>query len=74
MTDRGSLSVMAVHAHPDDECFSGGMYGKYADEGVRTVLVTCTLGEEGEIVDPTMDADAIRPRLGAVRTEELKCS
>jgi mycothiol conjugate amidase Mca len=74
VTDRGSLSVMAVHAHPDDECFSGGMYGKYADEGVRTVLVTCTLGEEGEIVDPTMDADAIRPRLGAVRTEELKCS
>jgi mycothiol conjugate amidase Mca len=68
------LCLMAVMAHPDDESITGGLYGKYADEGVRTVLVTCTLGEEGEIVDPTMDAAAIQPRLGEVRTEELKCS
>jgi LmbE family N-acetylglucosaminyl deacetylase len=65
---------MTVAAHPDDESFSGGLYGKYGDEGVRTVLVTCTLGEEGEIVDPTMEAAAVQPRLGEVRTEELKCS
>jgi mycothiol conjugate amidase Mca len=65
---------MAVHAHPDDECFAGGLFGHYADAGVRTVLVTCTLGEEGEIVDPTMDVEAVRPRLGEVRTEELQCS
>jgi mycothiol conjugate amidase Mca len=65
---------MAVLAHPDDESFQGGLYGKYGDEGVRTVLVTCTLGEEGEIVDPTMDVAAIQPRLGEVRTAELKCS
>lgn len=70
----GPLCLMAVLAHPDDESITGGMFGKYADEGVRTVLVTCTLGEEGEIVDPTMDAAAIQPRLGEVRTEELKCS
>jgi mycothiol S-conjugate amidase len=38
------------------------------------VLVTCTLGEEGEIVDPTMDVAAIQPRLAEVRTEELRCS
>ena len=68
------LCLMAVLAHPDDESFQGGLYGKYADEGVRTVLVTCTLGEEGEIVDPTMDVAAVQPRLGEVRTEELKCS
>lgn len=68
------LCLMTVCAHPDDESFAGGLYGKYADEGVRTVLVTCTLGEEGEIVDPTMDAAAIQPRLGEVRTEELNCS
>jgi mycothiol conjugate amidase Mca len=68
------LCLMSVMAHPDDESIAGGLYGKYADEGVRTVLVTATLGEEGEIVDPTMDAAAIQPRLGEVRTEELKCS
>lgn len=68
------LCLMAVHAHPDDETFAGGIFGRYASEGARTVLVTCTLGEEGEIVDPTMDADAVRPRLGEVRTEELRCS
>lgn len=74
MSDTAPLCLMAVHAHPDDEIFNGGTFARYAEEGARTVLVTCTLGEEGEIVDPTMDADAIRPRLGEVRTEELRCS
>lgn len=69
-----SLCLMAVHAHPDDECFAGGIFGRYADEGARTVLVTCTLGEEGEIVDPTMDVEAVRPRLAEVRLGELRCS
>jgi mycothiol conjugate amidase Mca len=74
VTDSSSLCLMEVHAHPDDECYSGGVFGLYGAEGIRTVLVTCTLGEEGEIVDPTMDAEAIRPRLAEVRTEELRCS
>jgi LmbE family N-acetylglucosaminyl deacetylase len=40
---------MAVHAHPDDEASStGGVLAKYADEGVRTVVVTCTNGEFGD--------------------------
>ena len=65
---------MVVHAHPDDECYSGGIFGLYGDQGARTVLVTCTLGEEGEIVDPTLDAKAIKPRLAEVRSEELRCS
>jgi len=40
---------MAVHAHPDDEASStGGILAKYAGEGVRTVLVTCTNGELGD--------------------------
>jgi LmbE family N-acetylglucosaminyl deacetylase len=39
---------MAVHAHPDDEAlFTGGMLARYAAEGVRTVVVTCTGGELG---------------------------
>src|SRR5271154_6319926 len=44
-----SLTLMAVHAHPDDEASStGGVLAKYSDEGVRTVVVTCTNGEFGD--------------------------
>jgi LmbE family N-acetylglucosaminyl deacetylase len=43
------LTLMAVHAHPDDEAIStGGVLARYGDEGVRTVLVTCTNGELGD--------------------------
>jgi LmbE family N-acetylglucosaminyl deacetylase len=43
------LTLMAVHAHPDDESSStGGVLAMYADEGVRTVVVTCTNGEFGD--------------------------
>lgn len=43
------LTLMAVHAHPDDESSStGGVLAKYADEGIRTVVVTCTNGELGD--------------------------
>lgn len=44
-----ALTLMAVHAHPDDESSStGGVLAKYAAEGVRTVVVTCTNGELGD--------------------------
>ena len=40
---------MAVHAHPDDESSStGGILARYSDEGIRTVVVTCTNGEFGD--------------------------
>src|SRR5215469_12081432 len=40
---------MAVHAHPDDEAIStGGILARYGDEGIRTVLVTCTDGGCGD--------------------------
>ena len=43
------LTLMAVHAHPDDESSStGGVFARYADEGMNTVLVTCTNGELGD--------------------------
>lgn len=48
MTDR-PLTLMAVHAHPDDEATStGGVLARYAAEGIRTVLVTCTDGGCGD--------------------------
>src|ERR1700693_3994371 len=44
-----NLTLMAVHAHPDDEASStGGVLAKYADEGVRTIVITCTNGEFGD--------------------------
>ena len=43
------LTLMAVHAHPDDEATgTGGVLARYAAEGVRTVLVTCTDGGCGD--------------------------
>jgi N-acetyl-1-D-myo-inositol-2-amino-2-deoxy-alpha-D-glucopyranoside deacetylase len=67
--------LLFVHAHPDDECLStGGTIARYADEGVRVVLITCTNGEVGEIADvPDLGTiDEIRSRLGEIRVEELK--
>lgn len=44
-----NLTLMAVHAHPDDEASStGGVLARYSAEGVRTVVVTCTNGEFGD--------------------------
>jgi len=69
------LTIMAVHAHPDDEVIStGGVFARYAAEGVRTVLVTCTNGEQGDGPggvkpgQPGHDADAVRTqRLAELR-------
>jgi LmbE family N-acetylglucosaminyl deacetylase len=44
-----TLTMMAVHAHPDDEASStGGVLAAYAAQGIRTVVVTCTNGELGD--------------------------
>jgi N-acetyl-1-D-myo-inositol-2-amino-2-deoxy-alpha-D-glucopyranoside deacetylase len=67
------LTLMVVHAHPDDEVIgTGGVLCRYGDEGVRTVLVTATLGEEGEIVDAELNTPEVRADLGAVRRAELE--
>ena len=43
------LTMMAVHAHPDDEASStGGVLAAYSAQGIRTVVVTCTNGEFGD--------------------------
>src|SRR5580698_5415222 len=63
-------TLLLVHAHPDDECIAtGGVMARAHHDGVRVVLLTATRGEEGDIHN--MDADAVRPRLGEVRTAEL---
>jgi len=63
---------MAVRAHPDDECFTvAGCLCRYSDLGYSTVLITCTGGENGEIVDPELDTEEVRRNLGEIRREEL---
>lgn len=71
MADR---SLLFVHAHPDDETIgTGAAMSRYAAEGARVTLVTCTLGEEGEIVvdDLAHLAAGKEDRLGEHRISEL---
>jgi mycothiol S-conjugate amidase len=64
--------LLTVHAHPDDESSKGaGTVARYHAAGVRTVLVCCTGGEEGDILNPAMDTPEVRDRLAEIRREEL---
>ncbi len=67
--------LLLVHAHPDDESLcTGGTIARYAAAGVQVTLVTCTLGEEGEIIPGSLGqlaADAA-DQLGGYRVGELR--
>ncbi|MGW1884080.1 N-acetyl-1-D-myo-inositol-2-amino-2-deoxy-alpha-D-glucopyranoside deacetylase [Streptomyces sp. NPDC001970] len=55
MTDLPARRLLLVHAHPDDESINNGAtMARYAAEGARVTLVTCTLGEEGEVIPPEL--------------------
>jgi len=70
--DTAPLCLLTVHAHPDDESSKGaGTVARYHAEGVRTVLVCCTGGEAGDILNPAMDRDEVRADIAAVRRAEL---
>jgi N-acetyl-1-D-myo-inositol-2-amino-2-deoxy-alpha-D-glucopyranoside deacetylase len=74
MTDLPARRLLLVHAHPDDESINNGAtMAKYAAEGVLVTLVTCTLGEEGEIIPPDLAhlAAGRDDRLGEHRRSEL---
>jgi len=67
-------SVLLVHAHPDDEAIgTGATMAYYAAAGARVTLVTCTLGEEGEVHVPALAglAAAEGDQLGGYRLSEL---
>jgi mycothiol S-conjugate amidase len=69
----GDVTMLVVRPHPDDETsLTGGMLAYYGARGVRTGVVTCTGGEEGEIHDPDLDPVADAPRLGEIRERELR--
>ena len=55
MKDLPARRLLLVHAHPDDESINNGAtMARYAAEGVHVTLVTCTLGEEGEVIPPEL--------------------
>jgi mycothiol S-conjugate amidase len=69
---RPERCILTVHAHPDDESSKGAAtIARYKAEGVRTVLVCCTDGAAGDILNPAMDHDHVRADLPAVRAREL---
>ena len=75
MTDPDRLCLLQIHAHPDDEASKGaGTTAKYASEGVHNVLVCCTGGEAGDILNPAVDTPEVRENLYDVRMSELQAS
>lgn len=67
--------LLFVHAHPDDETVgTGATLARYAGEGAGVTLVTCTLGEEGEIHVPALEGLAAdqADQLGGYRLVELE--
>jgi mycothiol S-conjugate amidase len=66
------LRLMHVHAHPDDESSKGAATtAKYVAEGVAVLVVTCTGGERGSILNPNMDRPDILTNLGKIRRQEM---
>lgn len=66
------LRLLAIHAHPDDESSKGAAtMARYAAEGNQVMVVTCTGGERGDILNPAMDKPGILDNISAVRQEEM---
>lgn len=69
--------LLLVHAHPDDETLcTGGTIARYAAVGVHVTLVTCTLGEEGEVIPDGLRGLAApsADQLGGYRVGELRAA
>jgi mycothiol S-conjugate amidase len=71
-TPSSGLRLMSVHAHPDDESSKGAATtARYVDEGHDVMVVTCTGGEAGSILNPAMDKPEVLENMSAVRREEM---
>jgi mycothiol S-conjugate amidase len=69
------LSLLQVHAHPDDEASKGaGTTAKYAAEGVHNVLVCCTGGEAGDILNEAVEHPGSAEKMHELRMQELRDS
>ncbi|MFF0221000.1 N-acetyl-1-D-myo-inositol-2-amino-2-deoxy-alpha-D-glucopyranoside deacetylase [Streptomyces sp. NPDC004629] len=74
MTEQPSRRLLLVHAHPDDESINNGAtMARYAAQGAQVTLVTCTLGERGEVIPPRL-RQLTGAALGAHRLTELRAA
>lgn len=77
MRDLIGKKIIAVHAHPDDEAiWTGGLIAELSLRGADVTVVTCTLGEQGEVIGEPYQglvADSA-DQLGGFRIGELSCS
>jgi mycothiol S-conjugate amidase len=73
VTDATPLRLMAVHAHPDDESSKGAAtMARYVDQGADVLVVTCTGGERGSILNPALkDRPEIEANIGEIRRNEM---
>lgn len=66
------LRLMHVHAHPDDESSKGAAStARYVSEGVEVLVVTCTGGERGSVLNPKMDRPDVRENIAEIRRAEM---
>lgn len=75
MTLTAPPRLLLVHAHPDDESlWTGGTIARYAGRDVQVIVVTCTLGEEGEVIPDSLRGLATdqADQLGGYRVGELR--
>ncbi|MDZ4826980.1 MAG: mycothiol conjugate amidase Mca [Actinomycetota bacterium] len=69
----GRLCLLQVHAHPDDEASKGaGTTAKYSADGVHCVLVCCTGGEAGDILNPAVEHPGSPEAMHELRMAELR--
>ena len=67
-----TLRLMAVHAHPDDESSKGAAtMARYVAEGVEVLVVTCTGGERGSVLNPKLDRPEIVENIAEIRAAEM---
>jgi len=69
------LRLMAVHAHPDDESSKGAAtMARYAAEGVSVLVVTCTGGERGSVLNPKLDRPEVWENIAEIRRAEMEAA
>ena len=73
MPSTEKLRLISVHAHPDDESSKGAAStARYVAEGHDVMVVTCTGGERGSVLNPAMDRPEVHVNLRAIRREEME--
>lgn len=66
------LRLLCAHAHPDDESSKGAAtMARYVSEGVEVLVVTCTGGERGDVLNPRLDRPEVWANLAEIRRAEM---